>query len=47
MGRFTVDGEDFYWKIDYYDRNLEFHTPDSTDPSVTARVLPFMRVDEY
>ena len=27
MGRFTIGGEDFYWKIDYYDRNLEYHSP--------------------
>ena len=25
MGRFTLSGEDYYWKIDHYDRNLEFH----------------------
>ena len=47
MGRFTVGGEDYYWKIDYYDRNLEFHSPDPADPSVTIRVLTIMRVDEY
>ena len=47
MGRFTVGGEDFYWKIDYYDRNLEFHSPDPADPSVTVRVLTIMRVDGY
>ena len=47
MGRFTIGGEDYYWKIDYYDRNLEFHSPDPADPSVTTRVLTIMRVDEY
>ena len=47
MGRFTVGGEDYYWKIDYYDRNLEFRSPDPADPSVTSRVLTIMRVDEY
>jgi hypothetical protein len=47
MGRFTVGGEDYYWKIDYYDRNLEFHSPDPADPEVTTRVLTIMRVDEY
>jgi hypothetical protein len=25
MGRFALSGEDYYWKIDYYDRNLELH----------------------
>jgi hypothetical protein len=47
MGRFTIDGEGYYWKIDYYDRNLEFHSPDPDDPSVTIRVLTIMRVEEY
>ena len=47
MGRFTVGGDDYYWKIDYYDRNLEFHSPDPADPSVTVRVLTIRRVDGY
>jgi len=47
MGRFTVSGEDYYWKIDYYYRSLEFHSPDPADPSVTVRVLTIMRVDEF
>jgi len=47
MGRFAVGGEDYYWKIDYYDQNLEFHSPDPADPVVTIRVLTIMRVDEY
>ena len=33
MGRFTVDGQDFYWKIDYYDLDLEYHSPDPADPA--------------
>jgi hypothetical protein len=47
MGRFTVGGEGYYWKIDYYDRNLQLHSPDPADPLVTVRVLTIMRVDEY
>ncbi len=47
MGRFMVGSEGYYWKIDYYDRSLEFHSPDPADPSVTIRVLTIMRVDEY
>jgi len=39
MGRFMVDGESYYWKIDYYDRHLEFHSPNPADPKVTVRVL--------
>lgn len=47
MGRFAVGGQGYYWKIDYYDRNLELHSPDPADPLVTIRVLTIMRVDEY
>jgi hypothetical protein len=47
MGRFAVKGEAYYWKIDYYDQNLEFHSPDPADPVVTVRVLTIMCVDEY
>jgi hypothetical protein len=40
-------GEDYYWKIDYYDRSLKFGSPDSADPSIAIRILTIMRVDEY
>ena len=47
MGRFTLSGTDFYWKIDYYDRNLGFYSPNPADLSVMIRVLTIMRVEEY
>lgn len=37
----------FFFKIDYYDRTLTFHSPDAANPSVTRRVLTVMRADEY
>ena len=39
MRWFTDLGEDYYWKTDYYDRNLEFDSPDPADPVATVRVL--------
>lgn len=42
FGSVTVDGQTFFWKIDYYDVNLEFGSPDPADESITRRVLTIM-----
>jgi hypothetical protein len=47
MARFTVGGEHYYWKIGYYDCNLDHHTRYPDDPSATIWTLAIMRVDEY
>ncbi len=35
------------FKIDYYDKSLNFHSPNPADPSVTERIITIMRADEY
>lgn len=39
FGQVTVDGKAYFWKIDAYDINLEYGSPDLTDETVTRRVL--------
>lgn len=47
FGAFDFKGKKIFWKIDYYDRNFEFASPDAADPSITNRVLTVMYADEY
>lgn len=47
FGAFDFKGKKIFWKIDYYDRNFEFASPDAADTSVTNRVLTIMYADEY
>lgn len=48
FGRVTLDdGEDYFWKIDYYDPTLTRHSDDPASPNATRRVITIMRSDEY
>lgn len=45
FGKVSVDGVDYFFKIDYYDASYEYGL-DGNDPEV-RRVLTVMRADEY
>lgn len=47
FGRVIVAEHVIFWKFDYYDLDLQMHSPDAADPTVTARVLTIMLADEY
>ncbi len=47
FGSIELEGERYFWKIDYYDRSLRFGAEDPTDTSETMRVLTFMHSSEY
>ena len=41
------DGQTFFAKIDYYNRDLSGHSEDATDPQKTCRVMTIMLAEEY
>ena len=43
----TVDGRPVLFKIDYYDLELQYHSPDASDPAVTQRAMTVMLAEEY
>jgi hypothetical protein len=44
---FEAEGHKVFFKIDYYDKHLNAHSPDPTDPAVTTRVITIMLAEEY
>ena len=47
FGSFEADGNVIFFKIDYYDKALVYHSPDPSDPSVTERVITIILAEEY
>jgi hypothetical protein len=47
FGTFDADGQRVFFKIDYFDESLTYHSPDPADPSVTKRVITIMLAEEY
>ena len=47
FGGFDVEGEKFFWKIEYYDERMKWGSDDPSDPAKTTRVLTMMLSSEY
>ena len=47
FGALEAEGQVIFFKIDYFDKALTYHSPDPSDPSVTERVITIMLAEEY
>lgn len=47
FGMIEIDGNRVMFKIDAYDENLEYGSPNPADPSVTTRVMTILLASEY
>ena len=47
FGAFEADGHTIFFKIDYFDNSLTYHSSDAADQSVTERVITIMLAEEY
>lgn len=47
FGVVTVRGHKIFWKMDYYDKTMEWGSEDPSDPEQTCRVLTIMLASEY
>lgn len=47
FGAFDYKGRKVFWKIDNYDREFLYLSPDVSNPRVTNKVLTVMYAEEY
>ena len=47
FGAFDYKGKKIFWKIDYYDQEFLYLSPDVSNPRVANKVLTIMYAEEY
>ena len=47
FGSFSQDGQNIFWKIDYYNRDMSAGSNNPANPDETMRVLTIMLASEY
>lgn len=47
FGAFDEGGTRVFWKIDYFDAEMEGASPDPADPDATTRVMTVMLAEEW
>jgi hypothetical protein len=47
FGAFEAEGQVIFFKIEYYDPTLTYHSDDPADPTVTHRLITIMLAEEY
>ncbi len=47
FGKIVHGHDTVFFKLDYYDRAMEFGSPDASDAAVTTRVMTVMLAEEY
>jgi len=47
FGSFEHAGKTVFWKIDYYDRDRRYGSPDPANERVTERILTVMLAEDY
>jgi len=47
FGAFEVEGQNLFFKIDYYDASLSQHSDDPSNSLITQRVITLMLASEY
>ncbi len=47
FGKIEHNGNKIFFKFDYYDRHMQYASPDPADVSKTCRILTIMLADEY